>query len=75
MNRRYAPQVTGAVSSQKAGTSRRCAGRSLSSAHGSAEVPMVNGPPGTSASGPGSGASGAGPGGAGASSTAGPRRS
>ncbi len=47
MNAWYAAFVTGVVSIQNGATSRTCAGRSLSSAHGSAEVPMVNGPPGT----------------------------
>ncbi|CAM5623836.1 hypothetical protein SALBM135S_01130 [Streptomyces alboniger] len=47
MKRWYAAFVTGVVSMRNGGTRRRCAGRSLSRAHGSVEVPMVNGPPGT----------------------------
>ncbi len=55
-----------------AGTSTSCAGRSLSSAHGSVAVPMVNGPPGTSTS-PVTAARARG--GGGASSTGAPTRS
>src|ERR1700735_3169004 len=72
MNAAYAALVTGAVSSQNAGTSTRWAGRSLSSAHGSAEVPIVNGPPGTNTSAGNVAASAGAGGGAGADSTAGP---
>ncbi len=72
MNSWYAPLETGTVSSQYAGRSTRCAGRSLSSAHGSVSVPMVNGPAGTSTSDAGGAAAA---GGGGASSTAGPCRS
>src|SRR4051794_27188734 len=50
MNARNAPHVTIAVSITNASTSTWWAGRSLSSAHGSVEVPMVNGPAGTSTS-------------------------
>ena len=67
--------MTGVVSSQKPGTSTSWAGRSLSSAHGSAEVPMVNGPPGTCTSAGSDAASAGAGGGAGADSTAGPDRS
>ena len=42
--------LTGTVSIQNAGTSTECAGRSLSSAQASVEVPMVNSPPGTNTS-------------------------
>ncbi len=74
MNSAYAPQVTGVVSRKNGATSTACAGRSLSSAQGSVEVPMVNGPPGTSTSdGSRSVSAGAGPG-AGAVSTGAPAR-
>lgn len=43
----YAAFVTGVVSMWNGGTRQVCAGRSLSRAHGSAVVPIVNGPPGT----------------------------
>jgi hypothetical protein len=73
MNAWYAPFVTGVVSMWNGGTIRRCAGRSLSSAHGSVEVPIVNSPPGTRTSaGPVNNGTGSG---SGADSTAGPRRS
>ena len=63
MNSLYAPQVTGVVSRKNGATSTVCAGRSLSSAQGSAEVPMLNGPPGTRTSaGSRSASAGAGPG-------------
>ena len=75
MNAAYAALVTGVVSSQKPGTSTACAGRSLSSAHGSADVPMVNGPPGTCTSAGSAAASAGAGGGGGADSTAGPDRS
>ena len=52
--------MTGAVSIQNAGRSTTCAGRSLSSAHGSVSVPIVNGPAGTSASAAAGGATAAG---------------
>ncbi len=72
MNWAYAPQVTGVVSMKNGATGTVCAGRSLSSAHGSVEVPMVNGPPGTRTSGGSRNASaGAGPG-DGAASTGAP---
>lgn len=51
MKARYAAFVTGSVSIQNAAVSRSCAGRSLSSDHGSAEVPIVNGPAGMRTSG------------------------
>ena len=75
MNAAYAALVTGVVSSQNPGTSTACAGRSLSSAHGSADVPMVNGPPGTCTSAGSAAASAGAGGGGGADSTAGPDRS
>ncbi len=74
MNAWYAALVTGTVSIQNGPVSRVCAGRSLSSDHGSAEVPIVNGPPGTRASGAG-GAAPCGGSGSGAVSTGPPRRS
>ena len=46
MNAGYSALVTGAVSIRNAGRSTGCAGRSLSSAHGSVDVPIVNGPAG-----------------------------
>ncbi len=73
MNAWYAAFVTGVVSIQNGATSRGCAGRSLSSAQGSLEVPMVNGPPGTRTS-AGPVNSGAGSG-SGAVSACGPFRS
>src|SRR5262249_46577828 len=75
MNAAYAALVTGVVSSQNPGTSTSCAGRSLSSAHGSADVPMVNGPPGTYTSAGSAAASAGAVGGGDAESTAGPDRS
>src|ERR1700753_209680 len=72
MNAAYAAFVTGVVSSQNPGTSTGWAGRSLSSAHGSADVPMVNRPPGTCTS---AGRAAPAGGGGGADSTAGPDRS
>ena len=42
--------VTGVVSNQYAPVAARYAGRSLSKAHGSVDVPMVNSPAGTSTS-------------------------
>src|SRR5919206_387668 len=50
MKAAYSALVTGAASRKNAGTSTVCAGRSLSSAHGSVSVPIVNGPPGISTS-------------------------
>ncbi len=74
MNSAYAPQVTGVVSRKNGATCTVCAGRSLSSAQGSAEVPMLNGPPGTATSaGSRSASAGAGPGAA-AVSTGAPLR-
>ena len=70
MNSAYAPQVTGAVSMKNGATCTVCAGRSLSSAHGCVEVPIVNGPPGTMTSG-GSRNASAGAGGGGAAARTG----
>ena len=72
MNAANSPLVTGAASMTYAGRSTRCAGRSLSNAHGSVSVPMVNSPAGTSTSPP---TRTDGSGGGGACSTAGPERS
>ncbi len=60
MNSTYAAFVTGVVSMRNAGTSTTCAGRSLSYAHGSVEVPITNSPAGTSTSGGSSAGSGPG---------------
>ena len=64
--------MTGTVAIRKAGRSTTCAGRSLSSAHGSVDVPIVNGPAGTSALRAGNRRPG---GGGGADSTGAPARS
>ncbi len=74
MNAWYAAFVTGTVSIQNAAVSRTCAGRSLSNDHGSAEVPIVNGPPGTRTSATAGGGPSGGSG-SGAASTGPPLRS
>ena len=50
MNAVYAALVTGVVSMKNDGTRTVWAGCSLSRAHGSLDVPIVNGPPGTGTS-------------------------
>ena len=75
MNAVYAALVTGVVSMKNDGTCTVCAGRSLSRAQGSLDVPIVNGPPGTGTSAGRLIASAGGAAGGGAASTGAPFRS